>query len=176
MHRPRLRKTILSRVPHLLLGLALLSAPLAHVVAQTAPPTAPATRTDLPPIPQLPPEVDDDATKDDGNLAERLLVAPREPRCDDNGQIGGITVCAKKKDNSQNRLPITSGLNRETATADGLPRAPDVMGNRITGHSIKFGCIVSPQAMLPDIDFSLMPADPIGSDADRIGKGEIRGN
>jgi hypothetical protein len=119
---------------------------------------------------------DDNTTKDGGNLAERLLVSPREPPCDDNGQVGGITVCGKKKDNSKDRLPITGLLNSATATADGLPRAPDTMGNRITGHSIKFGCIVCPKAMLPDIDFSLLPPDPIGSDADRIGKGEIRAN
>jgi hypothetical protein len=153
-----------------------LSAPVVAVRAQTAPPPGPAVTTGPPPLMPLPILDNDDTPKDDANLAERLLVAPREPRCDDTGQIGGITVCGKKKDNSKNRLPITSDLNSATATADGMPRAPDVMGNRITGHSIKFGCIVCPKAMLPDIDFSLLPADPVGSDADRIGHGEIRGN
>jgi len=161
----------LSRVVHCLLGQSLLLAvlilaPVGHAVAQTA----------LPPIPSLPLSEDDDTTKTAPNLAERLLVAPREPRCDDNGEVGGINVCGKKKDNAKDRLPIPGLLNSATATGGGLPRAPDVMGNRITGHSIKFGCIVCPQAMLPDIDFSLMPPDPEGSDAERIGKGEIRGN
>jgi hypothetical protein len=109
------------------------------------------------------------------NLAERLLLSPREPRCDDNGQIGGIQVCGKKKDNSRERLPITSELNSATAIADGLPRGPDVMGNRITGHSIRFGT-GGARELMPDINFALLPPDPIGSDADRIGKGEIRGN
>jgi len=166
----------LSRVAHLLVGLALLTAPAVAVRAQTAAPPGPAVTAGPPPLMPLPVLQDDDTPKDDASLGERLLVAPREPRCDDNGQIGGITVCGKKKDNSKNRLPITSELNAATATADGMPRAPDVMGNRITGHSIKFGCIVCPKAMLPDVDFSLLPADPIGSDADRIGHGEIRGN
>jgi hypothetical protein len=147
--------------------------------AQAATPEVPAraaTDETPPPIPSLPILDDDDSTKDDANLAERVLVSPREPRCDDNGQVGGITVCGKKKDNSKDRLPIPGLLNSATATGDGLPRAPDMMGNRITGHSIKFGCIVCPKAMLPDIDFSLLPPDPAGSDADRIGRGEIRGN
>ena len=173
MHCPRLRKTVLSRVVHGLLGLALILAPVTSAVAQDAPPPPSSPSTSLP---SLPVSEDDDTTKTAPNLAERLLVAPREPRCDDTGQVGGITVCGKKKDSSKDRLPIPGLLNSATATADGLPRAPDVMGNRITGHSMKFGCIVCPQGMLPDIDFKMLPADPEGSDADRIGKGEIRGN
>jgi len=155
--------------------LALLVAPVASASAQTSiVPQAPASAEGTkPPPPSLPPEADD-VGKDD-NLAERVLLSPREPRCDDNGQIGGIQVCGKKKDNSKDRLPITSELNSATALGDGLPRAPDVMGNRITGHSIHFGT-GGARAMMPDINFALLPLDPIGSDADRIGKGEIRGN
>ncbi len=128
--------------------------------------------------PSLPLDSINDIPKDD-NLAQRVLLSPREPRCDDNGQVGGITVCGKKKDNSKDRLPITSELNSATATADGVPRAPDVMGNRITGKSIGFrSCFPSacPPGMLPDINFRMLPAAPEGSDADRIAKGEIRGN
>ena len=156
----------MSRVAHVLLGMALLCAPVIPISAQLGPPEVPGGTVG--PV--------GDSSKDGPNLAERLLVSPREPRCEDNGQVGGINVCGKKKDNSKDRLPITGDLAGATATGDGLPRAPDVMGNRITGHSIKFGCIVCPKAMLPDIDFSLLPPDPIGSDADRIGKGEIRVN
>ncbi len=165
----------MSRVTHFLVGLALVAVPAVNVSAQTSVvPQAPAAAqgTKPPPVPSLPPEVDD--TAKDENLAERLLVSPREPRCDDNGQIGGIQVCGKKKDNSKERLPITGELNSATSLVDGLPRAPDVMGNRITGHSIHFGS--SPRQPMPDINFALLPLDPIGSDADRIGKGEIRGN
>jgi hypothetical protein len=126
-----------------------------------------------PPLPSLPVDSVDDIPKDD-NLAQRVLLSPREPRCDENGQIGGITVCGKKKDNSKDRLPITGELNAATATNDGLPRAPDVMGNRITGHSIHFG--LAPPGLLPDINFRMLPPAPDGSDADRIAKGEIRGN
>jgi hypothetical protein len=158
--------TVLSRVAHVLLALALLGAPVVPLAAQVGPPEVPGGTVG--PV--------DDSSKDGPNLAERLLVGPREPRCEDNGQVGGINVCGKKKDNSKDRLPITGDLAAATATGDGLPRAPDVMGNRITGHSIKFGCIVCPKTMLPDIDFRLLPDDPVGSDADRIGKGEIRGN
>ena len=169
----------MSRVTHVLLALALLVAPAANAAGQTAAPQVPpGTGGVNAPLPSLPVSADDDTSKDD-NLAERLLLSPREPRCDDNGQIGGITVCGKKKDNSQDRLPITSELNSATATVDGLPRGPDVMGNRITGHSIKFStCFLTacPREMMPDINFALLPLDPIGSDADRIGKGEIRGN
>ena len=154
----------MSRVAHVLLGLVLASAPITHAAAQAVSSAQPS----------LPAE--DDTTKTAPNLAERLLVSPREPRCDDNGQVGGINVCGKKKDSAKDRLPLANLLDSATATGDGLPRAPDVMGNRITGHSIKFGCIVCPQGMLPDIDFSLLPPDPLGSDADRIGKGEIRAN
>jgi len=146
------------------------------------------TLDQLPPLPPLPAEVQgtpslppdpSDAPPRDDNLAQRVLVSPREPRCVDNGEVGGIQVCGKKKDNSTDRLPITGELNSATATGDGLPRAPDVMGNRISGHSMKFtSCLIGgcPRAAMPDINFSLMPADPAGSDADRIGRGEIRGN
>jgi len=156
----------LSRVAHFLLAAALLAAPPTCALAQTA-------------TPQLPLAADDDTAKDDDTLAERLLVSPREPRCDDNGQIGGIQVCGKKKDKLKDRLPIPGESNSATATDDGLPRAPDVMGNRITGHSIRFGsCFTGgcPRALMPDINFSLLPPAPLGSDADRVGKGEIRAN
>jgi len=119
-----------------------------------------------------------ESTADDPNLAERLLVSPREPRCEDEEVTNGITVCGKKKDNSKDRLPIPGELQSATALGDGLPRAPDVMTNRITGHSIKLGCVLGgcPQGMLPDIDFRKIPPAPAGSDADKVGHGEIRGN
>lgn len=119
----------------------------------------------------------DDSSKEP-TLAERLLTSPREPRCADDGVDSAITVCGKKKDNTSERLPLPGELQSATAVNDGVPRAPDLFSNRITGHAISLGCGLGgcPPALLPDIDFSKMPADPAGSDADRIGKGEIRGN
>jgi len=179
MHCPRLRKTVLSRVTHVLLVAALLAEPVAIAQAQpAAPQDKPATATGKTTTPSLPVASDDDNSKVEPNLAERLLVSPREPRCEDEGVSAGITVCGKKKDNTKDRLPIPGELQSATALADGLPRAPDVMTNRITGHSIKLGCMIGgcPQEMLPDIDFRGLPAAPDGSDADLVGRGEIRGN
>jgi hypothetical protein len=158
--------------------------PVATARAQSTSAQAPveqeraATASGKPPTPSLPVESDSDGSKAEPNLAERLLVSPREPRCEDEAVSAGITVCGKKKDNTKDRLPIPGELESATALNDGLPRAPDVMSNRITGHSIKIGCLLGGCApgLLPDINFRALPAAPVGSDADRIGKGEIRGN
>ncbi len=157
---------------HLVLALALVAATTGAAHAQTTLDQLPPLPAD-PPVPSLPVDPVDDIPKDD-NLAQRILLTPRAPQCEDSDQVGGITVCGKKKDNSKDRLPITSELNSATATNDGLPRAPDVMGNRITGHSIHFGA--APRGLLPDINFRMLPPAPAGSDADRIAKGEIRGD
>ncbi|WP_353230881.1 hypothetical protein [Novosphingobium sp.] len=153
-------------------------------LAVTAPPAlaqAPAraaSPAQIPTTPSLPLTDANDSSKDEPNLAERLLVSPREPRCEDTGAVGGITVCGKKKDNSKDRLPIPDELKSATDIHDGLPRGPDVMNNRITGHSISLGCGLGgcPRALLPDINFRLLPPAPAGSDADLIARGEIRGN
>ena len=168
---------VLSRGAQLLLAAALVAFAPAIARGQATLDQMPPLPADQP-VPSLPVNVDDDIPKD-ANLAQQILVSPREPRCDENGQVGGITVCGKKKDNSKDRLPITGELNSATATDDGVPRAPDVMGNRITGHSIGFrSCFPSacPPGLLTDINFRMLPAAPEGSDADRIAKGEIRGN
>lgn len=142
------------------------------------PPPAPATigNADHVPVPSLPAETD--AAKGEPSLAERVLMSPREPRCADDGVTGGISVCGKKKDPGTDRLPLPGELAGATATGDGLARAPDVMNNRITGHALSLGCGLGgcPKAMLPDINFRLLPAAPAGSDADLIGRGEIRGD
>lgn len=141
-----------------------------------APTPAPAGTADHVPVPSLPPETD--PAKGEPSLAERVLMSPREPRCADDGITGGISVCGKKKDQSLDRLPLPGELAGATATGDGVARAPDVMNNRITGHALSLGCGLGgcPQAMLPDINFRMIPAAPAGSDADLIGRGEIRGN
>ena len=159
--------------PHLASRVIPAPAPAAPAAAQ-----APASvgSADHVPLPSLPPEVD--PAKSEPSLAERVLMSPREPRCADDGITGGISVCGKKKDQSLDRLPLPGELAGAKSTADGLARAPDVMGNRITGHALGLGCGLGgcPQAMLPDINFRMIPAAPAGSDADLIGRGEIRGN
>ncbi len=178
MHGPRLRNTALSRAALALIAAAVLAATGAPAQAQTAAPAIPARNADHVPTPSLPLTDANDSSKDVPNLAERVLLSPREPRCAEEDAVGGITVCGKKKDNSRDRLPIPAELKSATDLNDGVPRGPDVMHNRITGHSIGLGCGLGgcPQAMLPDINFRLLPAAPAGSDADLIGRGEIRGN
>lgn len=169
----------MSRVAHVLCIAALVLMPIGTAQAQSAntPPVVAGTAKGA--TPELPPE--SDSADNQPNLAERLLVSPREPRCaeDDSAIVGGITVCGKKKDNSKERLPIPGDLKSATALDDGLPRAPDLMTNRIKGPSIGFrSCFpgVCPPGMLPNIDFRAIPAAPEGSDADKVGKGEIRAN
>ncbi|WP_232281043.1 hypothetical protein [Novosphingobium nitrogenifigens] len=122
----------------------------------------------------LPTEDVDDSSKQSAALAQSLLTPTKQPpRCDDSG--GGISVCGHKEDSSKIRLPLRDELESSRATGDGVPRAPDVFG--IKKGTISIGlCLMPPckSEALPTIDFSKMPADPEGSDADRIGKGEIR--
>lgn len=170
----------MSRVSHAICIAVLAFAPLTFAQAQSASGQAPSAQGQgIPangnnPAASLPAESD----PPEPNLAERVLVSPRQPRCDDEVDDGGISVCGKKRDPSRDRLPIPSELNSATALGDGLPRAPDIMSNRITGHSISLGCGLGgcPPAMLPNIDFRKIPAAPPGSDADRVGHGEIRAN
>ncbi|WP_428332888.1 hypothetical protein [Novosphingobium sp.] len=174
----------MSRITHVICAAVLALAPLAVAQAQSASSQAAAGRSPTAqqgtpangnnPAASLPAE----SEPAEPNLAERVLVSPREPRCEDETVSNGITVCGKRRDNSRDRLPIPSELDSATSLGDGLPRAPDVMTNRITGHSIKLGCMLGgcPPGMLPNIDFRKIPAAPPGSDADRVGHGEIRGN
>jgi hypothetical protein len=166
---------VLSRVAHVLLATALFAALPANAqtpsnTAATQPAADAASKT----IPSLP--SDSDSSKDEPSLAERLLTSPREPRCDADGTIGGITVCGKKKDSAKDRLPVPNSLRAATDLHDALA-TPDVSGtNKLTG-GLKFHlCLVGgcPMQMLPDINFKALPAAPEGSDADKIAKGEMR--
>lgn len=114
-------------------------------------------------------------SQDSRSLAQRLLTPTRQPRCDEEAAGGGITVCGHKEDPSKVRLPLRDELESAHATSDGVPRAPNVFGIKPGAVSIS-GCFLPPcpREALPYIDFSKMPADPPGSDADRIGRGEIR--
>jgi hypothetical protein len=105
---------------------------------------------------------------------------PPEPACAP--QVGDeIVVCAREQDNSLFRVRSSSELDPESkdAVADGLPRAPDVSGPGIfTGPATVGGlCIPGLQKCPPPpalmIDLAALPAAPEGSDADKVGKGEI---
>jgi len=105
---------------------------------------------------------------------------PPEPACAP--QVGDeIVVCAREQDNSLFRVKSSAELNPESKDAvdDGLPRAPDLAGPGIfTGPATVGGlCIPGLQKCPPPpalmIDLAALPAAPEGSDADKVGKGEI---
>lgn len=107
---------------------------------------------------------------------------PPEPACGPQ-QGDEIVVCAREQDNSQFRVKSSAQLDPESeeALADGLPRAPDVAGPGIFKGPATVGklCIPGLQKCPPPpaliIDLSALPEAPEGSDADKVGKGEIPG-
>lgn len=119
-------------------------------------------------------------------VAERAQKAygppPPEPACAP-AEGDEIVVCARQQDNSLFRVKSSSELDPESEEAlkDGLPRAPDVAGPGIFTGPATVGklCIPGLQKCPPPpaiiIDFSALPEAPEGSDADRVGKGEIPG-
>lgn len=113
---------------------------------------------------------------DTAEMARRLLTPLRKPRCDENAADGAIVVCGNNGENARQRLPLRDQLDSARATADGLPRAPNMFGiGNLGGVSVR-GCFLPPcpPAVMPDIDFAALPPAPAGSDADRIAKGEVR--
>lgn len=119
-------------------------------------------------------------------VAERAQKAygppPPEPACAP-AKGDEIVVCARQQDNSLFRVKSSSELDPESEEAlkGGLPRAPDVAGPGIFTGPATVGklCIPGLQKCPPPpaiiIDFSALPEAPEGSDADRVGKGEIPG-
>ncbi|MDZ4308867.1 hypothetical protein [Allopontixanthobacter sp.] len=107
---------------------------------------------------------------------------PPEPACAP-AQGDEIVVCARQEDNSQFRVKSSTELDPESEEAldDGLPRAPDVAGPGIFKGPATVGklCIPGLQKCPPPpalmIDLSALPEAPEGSDADKVGKGEIPG-
>lgn len=105
---------------------------------------------------------------------------PPEPECAPQ-ESDEIVVCAREQDDSLFRVKSSSELDpqSEEALDDGVPRAPDVAGPGIfTGPAtISKLCIPGIQKCPPDpafiIDFSALPETPEGSDADKVGKGEM---
>ncbi len=99
-----------------------------------------------------------------------------KPKADQNDN--DIVVCAKKKDDSEFRVKSTAELdpNSKEATRDGQPHAPDFAESckkNPQGACVKIGGTPVPAYML---DFTLLPDAPEGSDADKIAKGEKKGD
>ncbi len=100
--------------------------------------------------------------------------APPQPRCGSGGP-GEIVVCAPES-GPEFRVQSTAELDPNSREAKrlrdgGIPRAPQV-GTVIDcsqGGCIGFGSVPPPVYY---IDFATLPADPPGSDADLIARGE----
>ncbi|MET0252073.1 MAG: hypothetical protein ABW203_07840 [Novosphingobium sp.] len=87
-----------------------------------------------------------------------------------------IIVCAPR-DPESNRLPLRDQTESSQSIKDGLPRAPDVAGNGIFKGKPTIGglCLVPPCGgkNIYYLDLADIPETPRGSDAERVGKGEI---
>ncbi len=118
----------------------------------------------------------ENAASNKAEIARRLLTPLYKPRCDEPGPDGAIVVCGTNPENARQRLPLPGELDGARATADGLPRAPDVFGIRHGGGVSITGCFLPPcpPPVMPQIDFAALPPAPEGSDADLIAKGEMR--
>lgn len=101
-----------------------------------------------------------------------LTAVPPRPRCD-GGSEGEIVVCAAT-DSRRYRVPSTieSNPGSRAALRTGIPAPPQLDRGSCKGQP---GCIVggyTPPAVYA-IDLKAIPEAPAGSDADRIGKGEL---
>lgn len=115
---------------------------------------------------------------EDRQVAEKMMSAGRvtpdevTKRCPQSERRGDIVVCAERPD--EFRMPSTgdSDPNSKQALDDGRLHPPDVAGGGIfKGKPIMgFGKVAAPYI----IDLSSIPEAPKGSDADKIGKGEMR--
>lgn len=87
-----------------------------------------------------------------------------------------IIVCAPL-DPDANRLPFRKESDAARSTNDGLPRAPDVAGGGIFKGppTVSNLCLIPPcpKDAVYLVDVESLPEAPRGSDAERIGKGEI---
>jgi hypothetical protein len=105
------------------------------------------------------------------------LAPPVRPRCEA-PQGNDIVVCARN--NEQFRAQSSSGEDPtgKAGTNDGRLTPPDVAGNGIfKGKPTMGGMCLIPPCATPKaymIDLSSIPEAPVGSDADKIAKGEIK--
>lgn len=128
---------------------------------------------------QIPIDLSDDT---DVLTAHASIPDPRGGAVDDacraaasasnKGDAGTIVVCSHGGDGNSQRVPASKAVDESTRT--GVPRAPDFsppsscMGPCIT---IPFGRVPPPVYY---IDLSTIPEAPKGSDAWKIGQGELR--
>jgi hypothetical protein len=93
-------------------------------------------------------------------------------RASNGGDGGTIVVCSHGGDGTSQRVPASKSVDESTRT--GVPRAPD-----LSGPSTCLGpCITIPFGRVPPpvyyIDLKSIPEAPKGSDAWKIGQGELR--
>lgn len=114
----------------------------------------------------------DSPTDSNAAIARRLLQSVLPPRCGVPAADDTIVVCGGRAASDKERLPLRGDRDAARATADGLPRAPNVSGMRDCSRGcIGFGSVPAPMYYF---DITALPAAPPGSDADRIARGEIR--
>ena len=119
-------------------------------------------------------------TDEDREVAEKMMSSGRVTpdkvtrRCAQPERRGDIVECAERPD--EFRMPSTGGSdpNSREALDDGRLHHPDVAGKGIFKGkpTLGFGKVEAPYM----IDLSTIPEAPQGSDADKIGKGEKRGD
>jgi hypothetical protein len=104
--------------------------------------------------------------------ARYAIEKPRHEICP-RAREDEIVVCREIGDPEQYRVPSAadSGVIR-----DHIPRAPD-LEPKYAGVPVATGCFIPPcpRPMPKMIDLSAIPEAPAGSDADRIGRGELGG-
>lgn len=105
-------------------------------------------------------------------LTTARVTRPKRATCGEPGPGGEIVVCGADH-GEQWRVPSIADSDPELrqGTDNGVPQAPNVSSlPDCRHHCIGFGKAPPP---LYIIDLRKMPEAPVGSDADRIAKGEI---
>ena len=104
--------------------------------------------------------------------ARYAIEQPRHEICP-RARDDEIVVCREIDDPERYRVPsdADSGVIR-----DHVPRAPD-LEPKYPGVAVAKGCFIPPcpRPMPTMIDLAAIPEAPPGSDADRIGRGELGG-
>ena len=118
----------------------------------------------------------DGVSAESAAIAQSLLLAGKPQRCRPSTRTDEIVVCGHGEDNARQRLPLRDDSDAARSIDDGVPRAPDVFGIHHGGVTAARGCFLPPcpPPLMPIIDLAAIPEAPPGSDADRIGRGEIR--
>jgi hypothetical protein len=110
--------------------------------------------------------------------AEPTKAAPAKKCSPSDGKRPGEIVVCGTKDDAEFRVKSTAELDPDSkeATDDGQPHAPDFAESckkNPGGTCIHFGVTPVPAYIL---DFATLPDTPEGSDADKIAKGEKKGD